>query len=162
MNQPHVIGVISDAYGLLRPEAVQALQGSELIIHAGDVGKPKVLDELAKIAPVAAIRGNVDAGIWAQGLPQTRIVEFGEVRIYVIHNIDNLSIDAAAAGCAAVVNGHSHRPSSVQKNGVLFLNPGSAGPRRFDLPVSVTLLRVMGPASLAGEKDIPQLERRGT
>ena len=144
MNQPHVSGVISDTHGLLRPEAVQALQGSELIIHAGDVGGPEILDDLRRIAPVEAILGNVDTGIWAQGLPQTRTVEIGGVRIYVIHNIDNLSIDAAAVGYAVVVSGHSHRPLSVQKNGVLFLNPGSAGPRRFDLPISVALLRVMG------------------
>ena len=138
------VGVISDTHGLLRPEAVEALQGSELIIHAGDVGKPEILDDLRKIAPVEAIRGNVDTGIWAQGLPQTRTVEIGEVRIFVIHNIDDLSIDAAAAGFAAIVSGHSHRPSAVQKNGVLYLNPGSAGPRRFNLPVSVASLRVMG------------------
>src|ERR1019366_3030529 len=162
MNQPQVISVISDTHGLLRPESVEALQGSELIIHAGDVGKPEILDDLRKIAPVVAVRGNVDGGIWAQGLPQTRTLEIGDVRIYVIHNIDDLSIDAAAAGYAAVISGHSHRPSTAHKKDVLFLNPGSAGPRRFDLPVSVTLLRVMGPASLAGEKDIPQLERRGT
>src|ERR1039457_1783904 len=144
MNQPHVIGVISDTHGLLRPEAVQALQGSELIIHAGDVGKPEILDELARTAPVVAIRGNVDHGIWAQGLPQTRTVEIGGVRIFVIHNIGDLAIDAPAAGYAAVISGHSHRPSSVQKNGVLFLNPGSAGPRRFNLSVSVALLHVVG------------------
>jgi hypothetical protein len=144
MNQPHVIGVISDTHGLLRPEAVVALQGSELIIHAGDVGEPEVLDDLRKIAPVVAIRGNVDNGIWAQELPQTRTVEIGGVRIYVIHNINDLSVDVAAAGFAAVISGHSHRPSTIQKNGVLFLNPGSAGPRRFNLPVSLALLRMMG------------------
>ena len=144
MNQVHIIGVISDTHGLLRPEAVAALRGSELIIHAGDVGKPEILDELATLSPVVQIRGNVDHGIWAQGLPQTRTVEIGGVRIFVIHNIDDLSIDAAVAGYAAVISGHSHRPSALQKNGVLFLNPGSAGPRRFNLPVSVALLRVLG------------------
>ncbi len=144
MNQLHVIGVISDTHGLLRPEAVDAFQGSELIVHAGDVGQPEVLDELAKIATVVAIRGNVDAGIWAQGLPQTRTLEIDGVRIFVIHNIDDLSLHAAAAGYAAVISGHSHRPSAVQRNGVLFLNPGSAGPRRFNLPISVALLRVVG------------------
>jgi len=144
MNRPHIIGVISDTHGLLRPEAVEALRGSELIIHAGDVGEPEILDELAKIACVAAIRGNADHGIWAQGLPQTRTVGIGGVRIFVIHNINDLSVDAAAADYAAVISGHSHRPSAVQNNGVLFLNPGSAGPRRFHLPVSVALLRVMG------------------
>src|ERR1700730_10358672 len=105
MNQPHVIGVISDNHGIFSPEAVDALQGSELIIHAGDVGKPEILDELRKIAPVVAIRGNVDAGIWAQGLPDTRTVEIGGVHIFVIHNIDNLSFDAAVAGYAAVISG---------------------------------------------------------
>ena len=138
------MGVISDNHGLLRPEAVDALQGSELIIHAGDVGKPEILDELRKIAPVVEVRGNVDGGIWAQGLPQSRTVEIGGVRIFVIHNIDDLSVDAAAAGYIAVISGHSHRPSSVQKNGVLFLNPGSAGPKRFNLPANLALLRVMG------------------
>src|ERR1017187_7179415 len=111
MNQPHSIGVISDTHGLLRPEAVEALQGSELIIHAGDVGKPEILDDLRKIAPVKAIRGNVDTGIWAQGLPQSRTVEIGGVRIFIIHNIDDLSVDAAAAGYIAVISGHTHRPS---------------------------------------------------
>ena len=144
MNQPHVIGVISDTHGLLRAEAVQALQGSELIIHAGDIGKPEILDGLRKIAPITAIRGNVDHGIWAQGLPQTRTVEIGGVGVFVIHNINDLSMHGASAGCAAVISGHSHRPSVVQKNGVVFLNPGSAGPRRFDLPVSVAVLRVNG------------------
>jgi uncharacterized protein len=146
MPQAHLIGVISDTHGLLRPEAVQALQGSELIIHGGDIGKPEILDGLRKIAPIAAIRGNVDHGIWAQGLPQTRTVVIGEVRVFVIHNINDLSIHAAAVGSAAVISGHSHRPSAVQKNGVVFLNPGSAGPRRFDLPVSVAVLRAMGKA----------------
>jgi uncharacterized protein len=144
MNQPHIIGVISDTHGLLRPEAVEALQGSELIVHAGDVGESEILDELAKIAPVTAIRGNVDAGIWAQGLPQTRTLEIDGVRILVIHNIDDLSIDADAASYAAIISGHSHRPSTAQKKGVLFLNPGSADPRRFNLPVSLALLRVIG------------------
>jgi putative phosphoesterase len=144
MPQPHLIGVISDTHGLQRLEAVQALQGSELIIHAGGIGNPEILDGLRKIAPIAAIRGNVDHGIWAQGLPQTRTVEIGGVRVFLIHNINDLSIDAAAAGCAAVISGHSHRPSAVQKNGVVFLNPRSAGPRRFDLSVSVAVLRVLG------------------
>jgi uncharacterized protein len=107
MNQPHVIGVISDTHGLLRPEAVEALQASELIIHAGDVGKPEILDELHRIAPVTVIRGNVDAGIWAQGLPQTRTVEIGGVRVFVIHNINDLSIDAATAGYAVVISGQA-------------------------------------------------------
>ncbi|HUK81191.1 MAG TPA: metallophosphoesterase family protein [Verrucomicrobiae bacterium] len=144
MPQAHLIGVISDTHGLLRPEAVQALQGSELIIHAGDIGKPEILDGLLKIAPVAAIRGNVDHGIWAQGLPQTRTVEVGGVRVFVIHNINDLSVDAAAGGYATVISGHSHLPSVLQKDGVVFLNPGSAGPGRFDLPVSLAVLRVMG------------------
>jgi putative phosphoesterase len=157
MNQPHIIGVISDTHGLLSPAAVAALQGSELIIHAGDVGKLEIIDGLREIAPVEAIRGNVDHGIWAQGLPQTRTVEVGGVRIFVIHNIDDLSIDAAAAGYAAVISGHSHRPSAVQKNGVLFLNPGSAGPRRFNLPVSVALLHVVGKTV---EAELVQLKER--
>jgi hypothetical protein len=142
MPIPNLIGVISDTHGLLRPEAVKALQGSELIIHAGDVDKPEILSELKNIAPTVAVRGNVDPGIWAQPLPRTRAVEVGAVRIYVIHNLGDLSIDAAVEGYAAVISGHSHKPSIKRENGVLFLNPGSAGPRRFKLPVTVALLRV--------------------
>ena len=147
---PHRLGVIADTHGLLRLGAVQALWGADQILHAGDIGKPEILDELRKIAPVVAIRGNVDHGLWAQGLPRTRTVTVGALRIHVIHDLNDLQIDPAAAGFAAVISGHSHQPSIRHQNGVLFLNPGSAGPRRFNLPVSVAQLRLAG-AKLVAE-----------
>jgi len=141
MPEP-LIGVISDTHGLLRPEAVKALKGVELIIHAGDIGAPKVLRGLERLAPVHAVRGNIDRGDWARNLPLTRVVEVGGVHLYVLHELFTLDLDPAAAGLAAVIYGHSHSPHLERKNGVLYLNPGSAGPRRFTLPVTVALLRV--------------------
>jgi putative phosphoesterase len=138
------VGVISDTHGLLRPEAVEALRGSQLIIHAGDVGSPEVLDELRRIAPTRAVRGNVDAGAWADRVPPSESVAVGEVRLHVLHIIGELSLDPAAAGFAAVIYGHSHKPSIAWRDGVLFLNPGSAGPRRFRLPVTIARLRISG------------------
>jgi uncharacterized protein len=138
------IGVISDTHGLLRPQALAALRGSHLIIHAGDVGKPDVIDELRTIAPTFVVRGNVDTGSWASALPMTALVEVGDLRFYVLHDISQLDLDPAAAGFAAVVFGHSHVPSIETRQGVLFLNPGSAGPRRFKLPVAVARVRVTG------------------
>ena len=138
----HLIGVISDTHGLLRPEAVRALKGVELIIHAGDIGNPKVLAGLARIAPVHAVRGNTDRGAWAADLPQTRVVEVGGGLLYVLHELFTLDLDPAAAGIAAVIFGHSHQPHMERRNGVLYLNPGSAGPRRFTLPVTLALLMV--------------------
>jgi hypothetical protein len=138
----HLIGVISDTHGLLRPEAVKALKGVELIIHAGDVGDPKVLANLARLAPVHAVRGNTDRGDWAADLPHTRVVEVGSVHLYVLHELFTLDLDPAAAGLAAVIFGHSHRPHLERKNGVLYLNPGSAGPRRFTLPVSLARIKI--------------------
>jgi putative phosphoesterase len=138
----HLIGVISDTHGLLRPEAVKALAGVELIIHAGDIGNPQVLEALTRIAPVHAVRGNTDRGDWARDLPLTQIVEVGGVLIYVLHELFTLDLDPAAAGFAAVIFGHSHSPHMERKNGVLYLNPGSAGPRRFTLPVSLMFLHV--------------------
>ncbi len=138
----HLIGVISDTHGLLRPEAVKALAGVELIIHAGDIGNPEVLAALEQIAPVQAIRGNTDRGDWAADLPLTRVVEVGGVHLYVLHELFCLDLDPAAAGFAAVIFGHSHHPHLARKNGVLYLNPGSAGPRRFTLPVSLARLLV--------------------
>jgi putative phosphoesterase len=140
----HLIGVISDTHGLLRPQAVAALQGVELIIHAGDIGGPEIFAALEKIGPVLAVRGNIDKDDWAGKLPQTRLVEVGGVHLYVLHDLYLLDLDPAAAGFQAVIFGHSHRPSSAYKDGVLYLNPGSAGPRRFTLPVSLALLRVSG------------------
>lgn len=137
-----LIGVISDTHGLLRPEALEALRKSDLIIHAGDIGKPEVIEALKSIAPVVAIRGNNDKDNWARRFPETAVVKVGKVRIYIIHDVKELEIDPAAAGFRVVISGHSHRPSVVERGGVLFLNPGSAGPRRFTLPVAIARLQV--------------------
>ena len=138
------IGVISDTHGLLRPEAVKALRGSDFIIHAGDIGDPTILDKLAKIAPVTAVRGNVDRDPWAQKIPETNVLEVEGVSIYVLHDLQQLDLKPEAAGFAAVVSGHSHIPKQETKKGVLYFNPGSAGPRRFRLPVSMGRLLVEG------------------
>ena len=139
-----LLGVISDTHGLLRPEAVAALRRCDLIIHAGDVGNAEVIDRLSDIAPTFAIRGNVDTGSWAARLPPTDIVEVGALLFYVLHNIAELDLDPPTAGFAAVVFGHSHRPSIETRDGVLYLNPGAAGPRRFKLPVSLARVMVSG------------------
>jgi putative phosphoesterase len=136
------IGVISDTHGLLRPEAVDALRGSDYIIHAGDVGDPGILDTLAKIAALTAVRGNVDRGAWARKIPTTNVLDIEGVSIYVLHSLQDLDLEPEAAGFAVVVSGHSHVPRQETKNGVLYFNPGSAGPRRFKLPVSVGRLVV--------------------
>ena len=136
------IGVISDTHGLLRPEAVGALRGAELIVHAGDVGSPDILEELRGIAPVTAVRGNVDHGDWARHLPETAVVEAENRVLYVLHDIGTLDLDPAAAGFAAVISGHSHQPHEEVRSGVLYLNPGAAGPRRFKLPISLARLHV--------------------
>jgi uncharacterized protein len=137
---PNRIGLISDTHGLLREQALRALEGSELIIHAGDVGDPTILDALKSIAPVFAVRGNTDTEPWAQALPDTEILELGAATIYILHDLHALDLDPAAAGLQVVVSGHSHKPASAESRGVLFINPGSAGPRRFDLPVTVARL----------------------
>jgi putative phosphoesterase len=137
-----VVGVISDTHGLLRREAIAALRGSDLIIHAGDVGNPDVIKELAGMAPTHVVRGNVDTGSWAASLPMTELVDVGERLFYVLHEISQLDLDPADAGFAAVVFGHSHQPMIETREGVLFLNPGSAGPRRFKLPVTVARVGV--------------------
>lgn len=134
------VGLISDTHGLLRPEAKRALAGCDRLIHAGDIGTPDVLDELAELAPVTAIRGNVDR--WAVDLPVTEVVEIAGRCVYVLHDLKSLDLDAAAAGFAAVVSGHSHQPRIERREGVLYVNPGSAGPRRFKLPIAVALLDV--------------------
>ena len=149
-----MVGVISDTHGLLRPEAIEALQGSEFIIHAGDVGAPEVLEALRQVAPVVAVRGNVDTAAWASGLPASEAVEVGGRLLYVLHQIEHLDVDPAAAGIAAVVYGHSHRPSAEVRRGVLYLNPGSAGPRRFGLPVTLVRLRVEGEVLTPGFVDL--------
>jgi putative phosphoesterase len=144
------IGVISDTHGLLRPQAVEALRGSALIIHAGDIGRPEILGELRRIAPVIAVRGNVDRDAWANRLPMNEIVEHDGNRLYVLHILEDLDLDPPTAGFQAVITGHTHRPKIETKDGVLYFNPGSAGPRRFDLPVSVGRL-AMTDGKLAGE-----------
>ena len=141
-TSPTHIGLISDTHGLLRPQAVQALRGSELILHAGDVGKPEVLTALRQLAPVIAVRGNVDTPDWARTLPETAVAEAGEVRLYVLHDVLALDLNPAAAGFHVVVCGHSHQPGKFERDGVLYINPGSAGPRRFQLPVCVARLNL--------------------
>ena len=139
-----LIGVISDTHGLLRPEAINALGGADLIVHAGDVGNLGILDALRAIAPVFAIRGNVDGGEWARDLPKTEVVEVDAVKLYIIHDVNELDLSPETARFDAVISGHSHSPSVVKRNGVLFLNPGSAGPRRFKLPVTIARIQVRG------------------
>jgi putative phosphoesterase len=137
---PHkiTVGLISDTHGLLRPEALDLLRGSDFIVHAGDIGDPGIVTELAHLAPVVAVRGNIDKGAWAQSIPATEGLEVpGAAFLYVLHNIEDLALDPAAAGFHAVVFGHSHQPSVRRNDGVLYVNPGSAGPRRFSLPISV-------------------------
>jgi len=137
-----LIGVISDTHNLLRPEVLTALKRSKLILHAGDVCRPEVLEELGRIAPIVAVRGNNDRGAWARRLPVSRTVEVGGFRIHILHDLKELDFDPRAEGFHAVVSGHSHCPDAHRRNGVLFLNPGSAGPRRFKLPVAIAHLGV--------------------
>ena len=141
-QNPKRLGLISDTHGLLRKEALEALRGSQLIIHAGDVGKPEILEALRKLAPVVAVRGNVDTEPWAQALPETAVAEAGEVKIYVLHDVNALDLDPATAGIRIVVSGHSHKPGKMVRDGVLYINPGSAGPRRFQLAVTVARLNL--------------------
>ena len=139
-----IVGVISDTHGLLRPQAIDALRGSDMIIHAGDVGNAEVIDRLGSIAATFVVRGNIDKGQWAARLPTTELVAIGELYFFVLHEISQLELDPAAAGFAAVVFGHSHQPLIETRDGVLFLNPCSAGPRRFKLPITVARVRVSG------------------
>ena len=136
------VGLISDTHGLLRTQAVDALRGSDAIVHAGDIGAPAILDALASIAPVTAVRGNNDRGDWAGGIPETDVLQIGGIVVYVLHDLAQIEIDPAAAGFHVVVSGHSHRPGITQRDGVWYVNPGSAGPRRFTLPVAVGLLDI--------------------
>jgi uncharacterized protein len=136
----YLLGLIADTHGLMRPEALDALRGADLIIHAGDIGDPTVLESLAYIAPVRAVRGNNDQGAWAATVPTTDIVELGLHSIYVLHNLTELDLDPAASGFTAVVSGHSHKPAVEKRGNVLFVNPGSAGPRRFKLPVTIATM----------------------
>jgi putative phosphoesterase len=136
------VGVISDTHGLLRPEAVAALEGVDLIVHAGDIGNPEIIDELREIAPVHAIRGNVDRGLWADEFSPTEIVDLDGQSLYVLHDLNELDLDPAAAGFRVVISGHTHDPKITEERGVLYLNPGSAGPRRFRLPISLAQMRI--------------------
>ena len=136
------IGIISDTHGLLRPEAIERLAGVDHIIHAGDIGRPEVVSDLRKIAPVTAIRGNIDRGEWAAEFPHTALVKLGGRSIHVLHNLKELDLDPAVAGIDVVVSGHSHRPKITTVDGVLYLNPGSAGPRRFTLPIALATLEL--------------------
>jgi uncharacterized protein len=138
------VGVISDTHGLLRPEAIAHLTGCDHIVHGGDIGGPEILAQLALLAPVTAVRGNNDTAPWAASLPETRLLQLGGVKIYVIHNLDQLQAQGRPAGVRVVVSGHSHKPLICQRDGVLYVNPGSAGPRRFRLPVSVARLEIRG------------------
>jgi len=138
----YLVGLISDTHGLIRPEALDVLRDSDLIVHCGDIGDPAVLEALRTIAPVHAIRGNNDKGGWARNLPTDNIVEVGSHKIYVLHNLAELDLDPSAAGFAAVVSGHSHQPVIRKQGRILFVNPGSAGPRRFKLPVTVATLAI--------------------
>jgi uncharacterized protein len=143
VDQPAaIVGVISDTHGLLRPQAVEALRGSALIVHAVDIGDGNLLEQLRAIAPTFAVRGNVDTGEWARALPATEVVAVGSTNLYVLHDLSRLDLDPKTAGFAAVISGHSHRPGAERKEGVLYLNPGSAGPRRFTLPVTLARLEV--------------------
>jgi hypothetical protein len=137
-----LVGLISDTHGLLRPEAAASLAGADCILHAGDVGHPYILDALRAIAPVTAVRGNVDTGAWASGLPADTVVSIDGFDIYILHNLRELSIDPQAAKLAAVISGHTHKPLIETREGVVYVNPGSAGPRRFRLPISLGFMRL--------------------
>ena len=143
-SRVHTLGVISDTHGLLRPEAVAALAGVERIVHAGDIGSPDVLAALERIAPVSAVRGNNDRDAWAAAIPETEVIEIGGVSLYVLHDLHELDLDPRAAGFVAVIAGHSHQPRQEERDGVLYFNPGSAGPRRFRLPISLGRLTIAG------------------
>ena len=148
------VGLIADTHGLLRPEATAFLAGSDHIVHAGDVGNPSILDALAAIAPVTAIRGNVDTEAWAARLRETALIRFGGIAVYVLHDLKALDIDPRAAGIRVVISGHSHKPLVVERDGVLYVNPGSAGPRRFSLPIAAAELRIEDDAVTARVTDL--------
>lgn len=140
------IGIISDTHGLIRRSVVKAFKGVDLIVHAGDVGKPEVLETLQALAKVHPVRGNVDGGKWTDNLPFTDVVQVGQVYLYVLHDLGSLDLDPTAAGFNAVISGHSHIPKIEKRDDVLFINPGSAGPRRFKYPISIAFLYIKGAA----------------
>lgn len=149
------VGLISDTHGLLRDEAIDALRGSDLLVHAGDICDPRILDALRALAPLTAVRGNNDHGDWAAALPETARLEIGALALYVIHDLAELTIDPAAAGVQVVVSGHSHKPLIDERGGVLYVNPGSAGPRRFKLPIAVAEVEVRGRTATARIVELP-------
>lgn len=149
------IGIISDTHGLLRPEAIERLAGADHIIHAGDIGAPEVIEGLRRIAPTTAIRGNIDRGEWAKDYPDAELVVLGGRALYVVHNLNEIKLDPAASGFDVIISGHSHRPKIETKNGVLFVNPGSAGPRRFKLPIAVAMLAFSDRVLLPRIQEIP-------
>jgi len=138
------VGVISDTHGLLRPQATAFLRGCDHILHGGDIGSPEILEQLAALAPLTAVRGNNDTEVWARSLPDTSLLQLGGVRVFIIHDLGQLKMDPAAAAVQVIVCGHSHQPSLRQRDGVVYLNPGSAGPRRFKLPISVAEFSILG------------------
>jgi putative phosphoesterase len=138
------VGLISDTHGLLRPEALDFLAGSDHIVHGGDIGGPEILERLAAIAPLTVVRGNNDTAPWARAIPETVRIDFGNVSLYAIHDVKALDIDPRAAGVRVVVSGHSHRPACSERDGVLYVNPGSAGRRRFSLPIAAAELIIDG------------------
>jgi putative phosphoesterase len=143
MSRSCIVGLISDTHGLLRPKAIDVLKGCDRIVHAGDIGDPEILAELARLAPLTAVRGNVDTAAWARSIPEREVLVVGEsTRLYVLHAIEDLDLDPAAAGFHAVISGHSHKAGTRREDGVLYVNPGSAGPRRFSLPITVGRLLV--------------------
>jgi hypothetical protein len=154
------LGIISDTHGLLRPEAAAFLEGCDRILHGGDIGHAEVLTRLSAIAPVTAIRGNNDKGAWAQAIPETACFEFGAIHVYAIHDLSQLDIDPLAAGIQMVVSGHSHKPLIEKRNGVVFVNPGSAGPRRFKLPISAAEIVIEGAAVSSRLVDLEHLGYR--
>lgn len=160
LDSPDVttIGVIADTHGLLRPEALTLLMGAERIVHAGDIGSPNVLDKLQTIAPVSAVRGNNDKGAWAEAIPESLLFEVRGHSIHVLHDLAQIDLSPAAAGISVVISGHSHKPVISDRDGVLFVNPGSAGPRRFRLPIAVAKLYVTDAAVRA---EILELRLRG-
>jgi putative phosphoesterase len=140
------VGLISDTHGLLRPEALAFLRGSDFIVHAGDIGDAEVIQALRALAPVTVVRGNNDNSAWAEGIAETEVLQVGDVFIYVLHDLAELDLDPMAAGFQVVVSGHSHHPLVERRDGVLYVNPGSAGPRRFKLPIAVAELQIVGPS----------------
>ena len=142
MKRDCIIGVISDTHGIIRPKAVQELKGSDRILHAGDIGSPDVLTTLQAIAPVVAVRGNTDSGRWTDGLRAVEIADISGLLFYILHDVSDIDLDPQAAGIHAVISGHSHRPIIAERNGILYLNPGSAGPRRFTLPVTLARIHI--------------------